>query len=350
MITEVATLSCNKNSRQHAKDLLLADYRYLTESFWRNEQTGETRLSFFIGIVTLAIGALVNLVTKEDVARSEPLRLIVYASITALLVLGLMTMFRMLMRNENTDRYKQGCDAIRQLFKDHFDGEHVLLQYYPVMPPEKQKKTKLRKFGGLAHMTAAINSLLFAGLVVTVVYPPASPDAGGLLKVYLSGVIAFLFGMTVQLAYMALREKRVKAILYSTIATHAGGVVYRLEHDLVCYLLVRPRDRKDQWVLPKGHIELGEGHGEAALREVHEEAGVVAHIRGLVESVEFTTAKERVNAKFYLMERVFENAPAETRDTGWFPFEEALNLLTHPESQHILKEAEHRRAALNRQH
>jgi hypothetical protein len=30
-------------SKAEAKELLLEDYRYLADSFWKNEQTGETR-------------------------------------------------------------------------------------------------------------------------------------------------------------------------------------------------------------------------------------------------------------------------------------------------------------------
>jgi 8-oxo-dGTP pyrophosphatase MutT (NUDIX family) len=39
---------------------------------------------------------------------------------------------------------------------------------------------------------------------------------------------------------------------------------------------VRARTSGDLWVFPKGHIEPGESVGEAAAREVREEAGVEA--------------------------------------------------------------------------
>jgi ADP-ribose pyrophosphatase YjhB (NUDIX family) len=48
--------------------------------------------------------------------------------------------------------------------------------------------------------------------------------------------------------------------------------------------LVRERDRAGvrRWTLPKGRLEAGETLEEAALREVHEEAGVRARINGYV--------------------------------------------------------------------
>jgi 8-oxo-dGTP pyrophosphatase MutT (NUDIX family) len=63
--------------------------------------------------------------------------------------------------------------------------------------------------------------------------------------------------------------------------TSAGGVVYDGAGRLA---LVRERKRSGQrlWTLPKGKLEDGETLEEAALREVREEAGVRARIRGYV--------------------------------------------------------------------
>ena len=59
------------------KDLRLADYRYLSDSLWKNEQVGETRANFFIGIVTGVLAGLVALINAEHGIRGETLRLIV---------------------------------------------------------------------------------------------------------------------------------------------------------------------------------------------------------------------------------------------------------------------------------
>jgi len=54
----------------------------------------------------------------------------------------------------------------------------------------------------------------------------------------------------------------------------AGGIVFSGDKVLVL------RNHKGGWVFPKGHVELGESHEQAALREVLEESGVHATIVG----------------------------------------------------------------------
>jgi hypothetical protein len=57
--------------------------------------------------------------------------------------------------------------------------------------------------------------------------------------------------------------------------THAGGVVFRTRWGKAEYLLVEATNDPNQWVLPKGHVEEGEPRRESAVREVHEETGVL---------------------------------------------------------------------------
>ena len=53
---------------ESVKDLLLADYKYFGESFWKNEEIGETRVRFFITLVTAVLAALAALAgIKNDV-------------------------------------------------------------------------------------------------------------------------------------------------------------------------------------------------------------------------------------------------------------------------------------------
>jgi NUDIX domain. len=101
--------------------------------------------------------------------------------------------------------------------------------------------------------------------------------------------------------------------------------------------------------LPKGHIEDGEGHGEAALREVREETGVWARLICLVDRVVFRAKGENVDVKFYLMESVYKTTADEGRDIEWLPFENVLERLTHSESKYVVCAAERRRVALHLQ-
>lgn len=56
------------------------------------------------------------------------------------------------------------------------------------------------------------------------------------------------------------------------IERSAGGVVLRRIEGVLHVLLIR--DPYDNWGLPKGHLEVGEGPRDAAVREVHEETGL----------------------------------------------------------------------------
>ena len=106
-------------------------------------------------------------------------------------------------------------------------------------------------------------------------------------EVVLSAVLAVIASFAFQFAYIVCHEKTVKAELKAGAFTHSFGLVYRNANGAAQYLLVRPKATVDQRVLPNGHIEPGEGHGEAAVREVAEEASVAARLIGYVGEVAF---------------------------------------------------------------
>lgn len=54
--------------------------------------------------------------------------------------------------------------------------------------------------------------------------------------------------------------------------TSAGGVVLARRGGQTCVALVEKHN--GNWVLPKGHVEAGESHEEAALREIGQETGL----------------------------------------------------------------------------
>lgn len=122
--------------------------------------------------------------------------------------------------------------------------------------------------------------------------------------------------------------------------THAGGIVYRVSDGVVEFLLVGPKKNKpNEWVLPKGHIENGETADEAALREVREETGVTARIISPLKTLEFEVKGKSVRAAFYLMELISEKKPAEKRRQRWFCFEDAVSRATHTGTKALLEQA-----------
>lgn len=107
-------------------------------------------------------------------------------------------------------------------------------------------------------------------------------------------------------------------------------------------------EHKLEWVLPKGHIEDGEGHIEAALREVEEETGVIARmvypLGVVVYGEQAGTGELRyVRIKYYLLRWLFDSPirPKEGRTIEWLSFEDALARLSFSESQRILLLAHH---------
>jgi len=57
----------------------------------------------------------------------------------------------------------------------------------------------------------------------------------------------------------------------------SGGIVWRIAGDSVEILLIH-RDRYRDWTLPKGKLDKGESEIEGALREVHEETGMICRL------------------------------------------------------------------------
>jgi ADP-ribose pyrophosphatase YjhB (NUDIX family) len=131
--------------------------------------------------------------------------------------------------------------------------------------------------------------------------------------------------------------------------THAGGVVYRGTSSgpfnggakRVEYLLVRATDDPRRWVLPKGHIKPGEKLQETAVREVHEESGVWAGIKGPLGESSYTFKDKPIKVQFYLMEALKQERPIERkRKHAWVDLEEALERNLVERHRELLKQAE----------
>lgn len=124
--------------------------------------------------------------------------------------------------------------------------------------------------------------------------------------------------------------------------THAGGIVHRNGR----ILLVRAKPAPHDWVLPKGHIEKGETLEATAVREVAEEAGVLATVVQPLGILEFTKGNGRpARVQVFLMEYVREVAPAEQREARWWTVDEAVAVIPFENTRAILAAA---RRALSR--
>jgi 8-oxo-dGTP pyrophosphatase MutT (NUDIX family) len=118
--------------------------------------------------------------------------------------------------------------------------------------------------------------------------------------------------------------------------TSAGGLVFDRTGRLA---LVRERKRSGErrWTLPKGKLEAGETIEQAALREVHEEAGVQARIRGYVGVHE----GRRSFIHYFHMEvvRVGEHRDARVEEVRFVAPERASELVRSSRDRRILRAA-----------
>lgn len=125
----------------------------------------------------------------------------------------------------------------------------------------------------------------------------------------------------------------------SSELTHAGGLVYRVHASNPEYLLITATGNPNEWVLPKGHIELDETPAQAALREVKEETGVLAEVVALIQDVSINVNGTEQLIRFYLMKALREGASVERRESAWLSAEHADQRLSYPESRQVLHAA-----------
>ena len=132
-------------------------------------------------------------------------------------------------------------------------------------------------------------------------------------------------------------------------ATSAGAIILReIEGELKIALAQHQRTDKT-WVLPKGHVEEGESIEEAALREIHEEAGLdnvqlITHLGSFVrESVKSNGDVVQKTIHFFLayaLENQQHSTPTDLlfTEVGWFKPKEAIELLPHESDKAFLRE------------
>lgn len=124
----------------------------------------------------------------------------------------------------------------------------------------------------------------------------------------------------------------------------AGGIVRRVHNDIAQYLLVTSNSNRDHWIIPAGHVEEGETPEQAALREVMEEAGVLAQIKLDLGNYRYTWLRDQqritIDTHLYMMEYLETSIiNPEGREVCFFSFDEIETLITWEESKEFLKKA-----------
>ena len=125
-----------------------------------------------------------------------------------------------------------------------------------------------------------------------------------------------------------------------SIIPEGGAIVFRTDGGTVRILLVRAKQDPSKWIFPKGHVEPGESHAAAALREASEEAGVKGIIVGLVGPAStFQSGDEQVRVEYHLLQMIAEAPSSEGRDKRWVSPADALDALAFQDARDLLRSA-----------
>lgn len=123
----------------------------------------------------------------------------------------------------------------------------------------------------------------------------------------------------------------------------AGGVVWRPAPDggEGIEVLIVHRPRYDDWSLPKGKLDPGEGFEDAAVREIAEETGVHGRLGTALGEVRYTDRRGRPKVvRWWAVEvdRVSTRTAGEDEvdEVRWVPLGEVDDLLTYATDAAVL--------------
>jgi bis(5'-nucleosidyl)-tetraphosphatase len=126
----------------------------------------------------------------------------------------------------------------------------------------------------------------------------------------------------------------------------AGVVIYRVKNNLIEYLLLH--HIVGHWDFAKGKMEAGETKEQAALRELHEEAGLKTELEpGFVDSISYSfvdrSGERTKKTVYFFLGRVDENEQvvlsSEHKNFMWLPYDTAYSKMTFNSGRKVLQKA-----------
>jgi 8-oxo-dGTP pyrophosphatase MutT (NUDIX family) len=124
----------------------------------------------------------------------------------------------------------------------------------------------------------------------------------------------------------------------------AGGLIFD-DAGRVAIIARHSRSGHLEWCLPKGHIEKGETPEETAVREVHEETGILGEVVDSIATIDywFTGTAQRVHklVHHFVLRQIggalsVEGDPDhEAEDAIWIDFDDLDSVLSYPNERKI---------------
>ncbi len=124
----------------------------------------------------------------------------------------------------------------------------------------------------------------------------------------------------------------------------AGGLVFD-NRNRVAIIARHSRSGHLEWCLPKGHIEKGETPQQTAVREVHEETGILGEVVDSIATIDywFTGTSQRVHklVHHFALKQIggdlsVEGDPDhEAEDAIWVDFKDLDGVLSYPNERKI---------------
>jgi bis(5'-nucleosidyl)-tetraphosphatase len=159
------------------RKLLLADHEHLAESYLRNEEDGERRVTFFMTFAAGAVAVLGFILDGEPQGlAANSTHPVVVVTLVVVGAIGVLTFRRVIARNAAGDRYKRRLHRIRRYFLDDPADPH--LSFLPFNPfklvnrPSPSWRSVGR--GGWMETVAFVDSIL-AGALAAAIVPTSHP-------------------------------------------------------------------------------------------------------------------------------------------------------------------------------
>lgn len=130
--------------------------------------------------------------------------------------------------------------------------------------------------------------------------------------------------------------------------TSAGGLVVDRSAGDVRVALIGRIDRRGRllWSLPKGHVEDGETHEDAAVREVEEETGIRGRVLASLGTIDywFVAEDQRIHktVHHYLLEASggeLSDEDVEVDEVAWVPLTELRERLAYAGERRLAETA-----------